>query len=109
VRFSAASRHSKLLKPCNDRGSDINGVQGVGGSNPLVPTSFLNGLATPSFPVRNLGVNLGNRTYSSSLTQSEIRQAKWTYQCLSFGLLPSLKIQALDELGGGQKSLLMNR
>ncbi len=87
----------------------VNGVQGVGGSNPLVPTSLLKGLATPSFPVSNLGVNFGNPTYSSSLTQSEIRQARWTYQCLSLGLLPSLKSQALDELGGGQKSLLTNR
>ena len=34
----------------------LNGVQGVGGSNPLVPTSLLNGLATPPFSVSNLGV-----------------------------------------------------
>ena len=36
----AASRHSKLLKTCSGGGSDINGVQGVGGSNPLVPISY---------------------------------------------------------------------
>ncbi len=34
----------------------LNGVQGVGGSNPLVPTSLFNGLAIPYFPVCNLGV-----------------------------------------------------
>ncbi len=46
----------KSLK-LNDGGlSGVNGVQGVGGSNPLVPTNLLKGLATPYIPVRNLGV-----------------------------------------------------
>ncbi len=43
----STSLHSKLLKFSSGGGSDINGVQGVGGSNPLVPTSLLNGLAAP--------------------------------------------------------------
>ncbi len=34
----------------------LNGVQGVGGSNPLVPTSLFKGLAVPYFPVCNFGV-----------------------------------------------------
>ncbi len=34
----------------------LNGVQGVGGSNPLVPTNVFNGLAIPTYSTHPFGV-----------------------------------------------------